>query len=137
MKSDKRVSLRWSGKGLVFHGGAPGGPAVTLDGKGTDGPSPMDTLLLALAGCMAVDVRMILEKGRVDLADLEVQVQGVRAPEPPRRYTSIRILFRTAGVKAADEPKLERAIRLSEETYCSVFHTLRSDLEIETDFERV
>lgn len=137
MEPDKQVKLEWTGEGLVFRGGAPDGPQVTLDGDGTDGPSPMDALLLSLAGCMAIDVRMILEKSRVDIQGLEVEAEGDRAPEPPRLYTALRLHFRVVGADAEDEPKIERAIQLSRDTYCSVFHSLQPDLEMDTGFERV
>jgi putative redox protein len=97
----------------------------------------MEALLAALAGCMAVDIQAILEKSRVPLEGLQVFVEGERAPDPPQRYTSIRMRFRLEGPSEADEGKVLRAIHLSEEKYCSVHHTLRPDLEIETVYERV
>ena len=137
MDPDKEVKLEWTGQGLVFRGGPPDGPEVTLDGDGVDGPSPMDALLLSLAGCMAVDVRMILEKSRVDVQGVEVETRGERAAEPPRRYTALQMHFRVVGAGAEDEPKIERAIQLSRDTYCSVMHTLQPDLKMETGYERV
>jgi putative redox protein len=110
---------------------------VLLDGNARQGPAPMEALLAALAGCMAVDIQAILEKSRVPLEGLQVFVEGERAPDPPQRYTSIRMRFRLEGPSEADEGKVLRAIHLSEEKYCSVHHTLRPDLEIETVYERV
>ncbi|RMH17977.1 MAG: OsmC family peroxiredoxin [Gemmatimonadetes bacterium] len=126
----KQVTLRWKGEGLLFEGGPDGVPSVTIDGDSHLGPSPMDTLLLALAGCMAADVRVILEKGRVPLAGLAVRVSGARAASPPRRYTSIRLVFEVDGPAPEHASKVERALALSRETYCSVLHTLDPDLEV-------
>ena len=137
MEPDKRINLEWTGEGLVFRGGAPDGPQITVDGDGSDGPTPMDSVLLGVAGCMGVDVRMILEKSRVEIQGLEVDTEAERAPEPPRRYTSLRIHFRVVGAGQEDESKIERAIQLSRDTYCSVLHSLQPDIPVEVGFERV
>lgn len=135
--SSSEVVLRWRGDGLVFTGGVEGGPQVTLDSDGKAGPSPTQTLLLSLAGCMGVDVRMILEKSRVPLESLEVVVEGDRAPEPPRFFHTVRLTYRVRGPADADQAKLERAVQLSRDTYCSVLHTLRPDLSLDVRIERV
>lgn len=126
----KEVRLRWTGEGLAFEGGRAGAPEVVIDGDSEKGPSPMDALLLSLAGCMAIDVRVILEKSRVHVEELEVEVVGQRAPEDPRRYVRIDLVYRIRGPGPDDRPKLERAVRLSKDTYCSVLHSLRPDIEI-------
>ncbi|MNC99599.1 hypothetical protein D3C83_179400 [compost metagenome] len=59
-----------------------------------------------------------------------VDMVGHRAPEPPRRFTAISLIFRISGPSSADRPKVERAVNLSRETYCSVTHTLRPDLDL-------
>ncbi|MBI4543939.1 MAG: OsmC family protein [Gemmatimonadetes bacterium] len=129
MKAEVTVALRWTGEGLQFEGGAPAGPAARVDGRGMAGSSPMQTLLLALAGCTGSDVVEILGKMRVPLTGLEVRVEGERAAEPPRRYTRLRLVYQTRGVAANDEAKVRRAIALSHEKYCSVLHSLRPELD--------
>ncbi len=131
----REVVLRWTGEGFVLEGEAGGGASFIVDGHSARGPAPMEALLAALAGCMAVDIQAILEKSRVPLEALEVRVVGERAPDPPRRYTRIRMVFGLKGPGQEDEGKILRAIQLSEEKYCSVYHTLRPDLEIETVHE--
>lgn len=126
--ADMDLELSWSGQGLRFESGVAGG--VVIDGDAVDGPSPMQSLLLGLAGCMAIDVVMILEKMRVELEGLTVRVEGDRAPEPPRRFTRIRLVYETRGLAPEDGEKLERAIDLSRDKYCSVLHTLRPDTEV-------
>lgn len=133
--ADVTVALRWTGEKLRFRGGRTDGPLVTVDGDGEQGPSPMTTLLLGLAGCMAADIVDIAGKSRAALDTLEAYLEGDRAPEPPRRYTAVRMRFRAGGVGPADEPKLRRALELSTTTYCSVLHSLRPDLEITTELE--
>jgi putative redox protein len=126
--ADMEVELHWSGEGLRFESGVAGGGII--DGDAEAGPSPMQALLLGLAGCMAVDVIMILQKMRVPLEGLAVRVAGDRAPEPPRRFTRITLVYETRGLAPADEDKLTRAIELSRDKYCSVLHTLRPEIEV-------
>ena len=84
MRVDKKVELSWTGAGLVFDGGAPSGPQLVVDGDAAVGPTPMDLVLMGVAACMAIDVRMILEKGRVPMDGLEMTAEGQRADDPPR-----------------------------------------------------
>lgn len=122
------TALRWTGEGLRFE--AEGAGHVVIDGDAEVGPSPMQALLLGLAGCMAVDVVMILQKMRVPLEGMKVRVEGERAPEPPRRFTQIRLIYEVRGLPREAEDKLDHAIALSREKYCSVLHTLRPDISI-------
>jgi putative redox protein len=86
-------------------------------------------LLLAAASCTGSDVVMILEKMRVGLRKLRIEVHGTRREEPPRRYTAIRFEFHLAG-EGLDEARARRAIDLSLEKYCSVVASLAPDIAI-------
>jgi uncharacterized OsmC-like protein len=86
---------------------------------------------------MAADIVDIGGRMRLPIASLEVQATGMRNPEPPRRYLSAHLLFTVGGVPAGDAEKLERALALSEEKYCSVMHSLRRDMRITTELVRV
>ncbi len=124
----KRVVLAWE-RGLVFQGGAPGGPEVVIDGDNAAGPGPMLTLLLAAAACSGSDVVVILEKMRIGLRQLRIEVSGVRREQEPRRYISIHFDFSLAG-DGLDETRARRAIDLSLEKYCSVVASLAPDVKI-------
>ncbi len=137
MSTPSRVVLRWAGEGLVFRGGPEGGPEITLDSGTEAGPSPTQLLLLSLAGCMGVDVRLILEKSRVPVESLEVEVEGDRAESAPRRFEAIRLVYRLKGPAEEDGPKLERAVALSRDKYCSVLHSLRPDIQMDVRVERL
>lgn|SRR5574337_281896 len=129
--STNQVSLSWIA-GLRFRGGVAGRPAIEMDGDGATGPSPMDTLLLAAAGCTGADVVVILRKGRVALRELRIETLGARRETEPRRYVSIHLAYHLAG-EGLDEPRARRAIDLSIEKYCSVMHSLASDIRITYD----
>ncbi|MFW6202448.1 MAG: OsmC family protein [Gemmatimonadota bacterium] len=131
--ADVEARLEWTGAGLSFEGAAAGGPALTVDGAGRAGPSPMQTVVLGVAACTAADVVEILGKMRVPLDALEVRIDADRAPDPPRRYTRIRLVYHTRGVPVDAEDKLRRAVSLSHEKYCSALHTLRPDVDVVTE----
>lgn len=88
------------------------------------GPSPMELVLIALAGCTAWDVAMILDKMKQRFDGLEVHVRGVRRSEAPRIYTDIHVHYVVYG--EVGEEKFERAIELSQEKYCSVSIMLKN-----------
>jgi len=128
---DVETSLEWLG-GFRFKGVA-GGREIALDGHRESGVSPTEALTLALGGCMAIDLVAILEKRRAALRSMRVEIEGTRAETEPRRFTEIRMSFRVAGT-GFTASHVERAIELSREKYCSVLHTLRPDLRLETTF---
>ena len=132
-KPPVEVELTWDGA-LRFRGHA-GQNAVVVDSDGKAGPSPVQSLALALAGCMSVDVVHILEKGRQPLRGLRAHLRAERSPEDPHRLVRVDLRFEVTGDVAPD--KVERAIALSREKYCSVWHSLRQDIDFRTAFEVV
>jgi putative redox protein len=124
----KRATVIWQ-QGLRFAGSEPGGPAITVDGDKIMGPGPMLTLLLAAAACTGSDVVLILEKMRVNLRGLRIEVAGTRREEEPRRYVAIHLDYHLGG-EGIDPVKARRAIDLSLEKYCSVIHSLAPDITV-------
>ena len=124
------VELIWE-HDLVF-GGRSGDVSLTLDSSSVGGPSPMQVLGFALAGCMAMDVVHILKKGRQDLRGLRVDLRGERHQTEPRRFTRVELRYTITG-NILPEP-IERAIQLSREKYCSVWHSMRQDIELDVSF---
>jgi putative redox protein len=119
------VTLAWKKKGLMFEATTAHGTvdlASHLDDPGS-GVTPMELLATALGGCTAMDVASILVKMRQPLESFSVEVHGERVEEHPKKYTSLEVVYRLKG--DLDERKVERAIELSEERYCSVEATLR------------
>lgn len=125
------IELIWE-HDLVFAGKS-GDVEMTLDSASAAGPSPMQTLAFALAGCMAMDVVHVLKKGRHDLRGLRADLTGTRAPEEPRRFTAITLHYSITGAVPAET--VERAIQLSREKYCSVWHSMRQDIEFNVTYK--
>jgi putative redox protein len=109
-------------------------PAITLDPGKEEGPSPMDTLLLAAAGCTGADVVAILKKMKVELDEASVELAGERREEHPKRYVSLKYVFRFAG-QGLERSKAERAVSLSLEKYCGVLHSLNPDIDVDHEIE--
>ncbi len=120
--------LKWTG-GLQFLARAGDSPAVVLDNpEGGGGPTPMEMILMGVAGCTAMDVASIMEKKRAGLSEFTVNVTGDQASEHPRRYTDVHIEYVLKGenVKPND---VERAIELSATKYCSAIASLNANLK--------
>ena len=121
------ITLRWDGD-LRFKAVTDKEARWTLDSEGAAGASPMDALLGALCGCMGIDVVDILTKMRQPPASFEIRGSGERNADPPRFFTSVDLVFTISG--DVEPEKAERAVKLSFDRYCSVFHTLRPDLKV-------
>ena len=131
MKPPLTATLVWQGD-LRFSAKTPR-TAIILDSDSTAGPSPPEALAMALAGCMAIDVADIVIKGRHPMTALQTAISGVRADDPPRRFITFALHFTIAG--AVPPAAVERAIQLSRDNYCSVWHSLRQDIRFDTTFE--
>lgn len=129
------IRLQWLGEGMRFAGGPEAGPLSIVDGDGKVGQSPMTTFLMGLAACTASDIVDIAGKMRVGMGSLDVQAIEERREEPPRHYTKLKLVYRVTGVAEEDRPKIERAVALSHEKYCSALHSIRKDVPVETEVE--
>ena len=121
------ADLTWIGD-LKF-AGVSGVTSITLDGDSKAGPSPVQALAFALVSCMAADVVFILKKGRHPLDGLRAHLVGHRAQEDPHRFVKIEIRLDVDGAVALDV--VERAVALSHDKYCSVWHSLNHDIDFQ------
>jgi putative redox protein len=122
-------------------GDVEGGPAILLDSSSPDfgthsGPSPMELLLLGLAGCTAMDIISIMAKKRQPMTNLQVKVQGERAETHPKIWTKIHLEYIAYG-EGISETALARAIELTESTYCSANAMLSKAAEITRSYRIV
>lgn len=135
------VQVTWIGPGLRMIGDVDNGPAIILDSSSPEygrntGPAPMELILLGLAGCTAMDVITIMEKKRQPLTNLQVKVAAERTDTHPKVYSKIHLEYIAYG-NGVDENALVRAIKLSEERYCSVSTMLSKTAEITTTYRLV
>ena len=121
------IEVVWEGE-RRYRGGPAGGPTLTVDGNRQAAPSPVDTLIIALASCSAIDVVDYLEKRRTPASSLSVSVRFSRAPQPPRRVTDAHLTFRVAT--GSPREHVDRAVQLSFGRYCSVANSLAPDTRL-------
>lgn len=127
-----KATLMWD-RELIFTGRTQEGYVVEYDAHVQWGCKPTDTLLLSLAGCMGIDVVMFLQKMRVELADFRINLTAERNPVPPQFFKKIDCVLHIAG-KNLEPKKIDRAISLSQEKYCSVYNSLRKDMVIDVTY---
>jgi len=121
------VKLNWTGD-LQFVAGPEKGPAIVMDSKdGGSGPTPMELLLMGVAGCTGIDIVLILQKKRLELHKLEIRISGEQAETYPKRFTRIHIEYLLSG-KNIPSKAVEQAITLSEEKYCSASASLNAEI---------
>ena len=134
------ISVNWI-DGMLMVGKSHSGLSITMDGPpeiGGDnlGVRPMEMLLLGVAGCTMIDVVTTLKKMRQDLTNCETKLSAERADEHPKVFTDIHIQFIVKG-QDLDPKKVEKAITLSAEKYCSASIMLGKTASITHDFEIV
>lgn len=125
------VELRWTQK-LQFVGTDSTQHAIVLSAANEDnrtGVKPSDLLLLALAGCTAVDVVDILRKKRQPLRGLTIRVSGEQDEDPPWAFRRIHLVYELRGAGLSAQA-VEQAVTLSEDKYCAVRATLSNNVEI-------
>jgi putative redox protein len=128
-------------EGVSFVGQSESGHSVVMDGPPDSGGRnlgvrPMEMLLLGLGGCSAFDVVHILRKGRQQVTDCVADLDAERAPSDPKVFTKIHVHFTVTG-KSLDPKRVEQAVTLSAEKYCSASIMLGKVAEITHDFEVV
>lgn len=130
-----KATIRYAGDEL-FIGTTPNGYAQVMDTKGDrhSAPTPMEMLLVSVAGCTAVDVISILKKKRQDVTDYNVEITGERAEQHPRKFIKFHINHIVRG-RSVSEKAVADAIHLSDTTYCSVAATVKPTVEITTSYE--
>jgi putative redox protein len=127
------IDLIWTGR-LEF-AATLSKSALIIDSAGEAGPSPVEALGAALAGCMSVDVAHILAKGRHEFRALRTRLVADRAADEPHRFVHVALTFIIEGHVPRDA--VERALQLSRDKYCSVWHSMRQDIDLRVSFELV
>jgi len=133
-----KADIRWL-EPMSFVGETGSGHAIVMDGAeefgGRDlGPRPMEMLLLGLGGCTSFDVVLILKKARQQITDCRAEVSAERADTDPKVFTNIHVHFVITGHKLS-ETRVQKAIELSSEKYCSASIMLGATANVTHDFE--
>jgi len=127
-----KATLTWD-KDLIFVGRTNEGYEIEFDANVQWGCKPTDALLLSLAGCMGIDVVMFLQKMRMEITGFKITTVGERNPSPPQYFRSIEMTLYITG-RNLDTRKIERAVSLSHEKYCSVYNSLRKDMDVKVKY---
>lgn len=135
-----KVEIDWHGKRKFEATGGSGHP-VTMDAKpevgGEDtGARPMELLLMGLGGCTGIDIVMILEKGRMTVEEFRMELDADRSEEMPQRFTGISMRYILKGPDLTPD-KVERAILLSKEKYCSASASLNAEIRMSYELNGV
>lgn len=126
--ANETVSVEWLGKQVFLLKDRHGFPIVMTQPGGVNGA---DLLPLSVIGCTVWDVAAILRKQRQQVSALTVSAESLRDDQPPWRFRKITIHYQIRG-RGLNRKRIERAIELSQEQYCSTFATLSAAVEIAT-----
>jgi putative redox protein len=129
-----KARIKWV-QDVMFVGESGSGHSVVMDGAPDSGGRnlgvrPMEMMLLGLGGCTAFDVMLILKRGREDVTDCVVELDGERAATDPKVFTKVTMRYIVTG-RNLDPKKVERAVQLSEEKYCSASAMFRHTAEMQ------
>lgn len=103
------------------------GPAIILDSSdGNSGPTPMQLLLMSIAGCTAIDMVLILEKKRIEIERFSIEITGDQEKDYPKRFKQIHVKYFLRGINITPKA-VEQAIKLSEEKYCSALASVNAE----------
>jgi putative redox protein len=133
-----KARIKWI-ENVAFVGETGSGHAVVMDGAPEAGgrnlgPRPMEMVLIGAGACSAFDVVEILRKGRENMADCVVEIEAERADTHPKVFTRLHFRFVVTGT-GLNPAKVERAVKLSAETYCSATAMLAKTAAVTHDFE--
>ncbi len=127
------ASVQWTDHDR-FTAIASSGHAIMVDsGETKTANGPMELVLIALCGCTATDIVTILRKKREPFTTIHVEAEGVRADDPPRIYTHIKLKYHVGG--KVSRKAVEDAVRLSKEKYCSVSQMLQKSAKVEVSID--
>ncbi len=117
-----KARVKWV-QDVMFVGESGSGHALVIDGAPEAGGRnmgfrPMELMLLGLGSCSAFDVMMILKRSREQVSDCVVELDGQRSETDPKVFTAVEMVYKVTG-KNLDPKKVERAVNLSAEKYCS------------------
>jgi putative redox protein len=124
---EMKMRLEWE-KDLIFAARTSTGYVFDFDAKVEWGCMPTESMLASIGSCLAIDVVSFVTKMRGEITDFKMDMTAKRNPVPPQYFKEVDLLITVKG-RNLDQRKMDRAVNLSKEKYCSVYHTLRQDLK--------
>ncbi|MTI80968.1 MAG: OsmC family protein [Firmicutes bacterium] len=133
-----KVNVEWEGN-LKFTATDEAGHSTTMDapveaGGDNTAPSPLTLVLMSLAGCSGVDIVAILKKMKIEIDQFNMELEGLRAEEHPKIFNKINVVYKFKGADLPQD-KVERAVGLSVDKYCSVAHMVNKAAKISYAYE--
>lgn len=133
-----KTTVKWNGN-MAFTGETPSGHKLELDPTvneqgNTNGPSPMEAVLVALGGCSGIDVVSIFQKMRLDIKDFSIEIEAGRADDHPRVFNKITMVYKVWGENLSED-RVKRAVDLTQEKYCSVLHMVNKTAQVDYSYE--
>jgi len=133
ISEENKATLTWD-KDLIFVGRTQRGYEIDFDARVEWGCMPTESLMLSLTGCLGIDAMFFLKKMRAEVESFKIDVTGQRNTTPPQYYKAIHMHIKISG-KNITPKKMDRVVSLSQEKYCSVYHSLRKDMKVTVDYE--
>lgn len=123
------IKAQWKGGMAYSSKGDSSGHEVTMDasssvGGNDSGPRPMEMVLHGVAGCMGIDLNVIMRHSMDNVESIDIEIDGERAEEDPKRFTNVDIIVKIKGDVA--EKVAQRAVDLSAKKYCSAINSLNA-----------
>ncbi|MCG1009871.1 OsmC family protein [Salinicoccus sp. ID82-1] len=127
-----KINAQWTGGMAYDSKGDASGYQVTMDasssvGGNDGGPRPMEMLLHGVAGCMGIDLNVIMRHSMDKVESIEIEIDGERAETEPKRFTHVDVIVKIKG--DVSEKVAQRAVELSAEKYCSAINSLNAAVE--------
>ena len=126
-----KVQAKWTG-GMAFNStGDSSGYDVTMDASGVvggndSGPRPMEMVLHGVAGCMGIDLCVIMRREMEKIESIEIDIDGDRRDTEPKSFTKVDLTVRIKGDVTAKVA--QRAVDLSADKYCSAINSLNAEV---------
>lgn len=133
-----RVTVEWEGK-MKFSATDESGHTITMDapiaaGGDNTAPTPLSLILMSVAGCSGIDVVSILDKMKVTVECFNIEVEGDRVDDNPKVFKTITVVYKFKG-EDLPQDKVERAVKLSVDKYCSAVHIVNKSAQMQFIYE--
>jgi putative redox protein len=133
-----KVTVEWEGK-MKFSATDESGHTITMDapvaaGGDNTAPTPMALILMSVAGCSGIDIVSILEKMKVKIDQFDIDVEGDRVGEHPKVFSTVNVVYKLKGDELTQD-KVERAVKLSVDKYCSAVHIVNKTAQMKFTYE--